>query len=189
MKHSHSEVDPKELVSGVSLPYFVPVDFVVRGFLAFLTFGYICAVYVLLLDKSSQTLLTWMILAAIGSGLVYLNVRPGGICIREDGIELRRRFFWFIQIRWPDIVKVQTGTQRQLRINDPLRGPYVTMLQLLGNNRPILLNIKPYSAKGLCILAAFLITRATNAELDKATIAMTKRQFPSLLFANGQKGI
>ena len=184
MNHLQGQIDPKEIVSRVALPYSVPVDFIVRGFLILLTAILVCVIYAFLNDKSAQAPLRWIIVGVIACGLVYFQLRPSGISIREDGIEMKRKFFYFTRFRWLDIQKVQTGTQTQLGIKDPFRGPYITAITLAGSNAPILLNIKPYSAKGLSILAAFLVVQARNAEIEKRTLAMIDRRFPSLFFAN-----
>ncbi|MCU0783171.1 MAG: hypothetical protein MUF81_03815 [Verrucomicrobia bacterium] len=189
MKHPQGQIDPKEIVSRVALPYSLPVDFIVRGFLIFLTAILVCVVYKFLIDITAPTPMSWIIVGVIACGLVYFQLRPGGISIHEDEIEIRRNFFWFTRFRWSDIEKVQTGTQTQLGISDPFRGPYIMVITLAGSDTPILLNIKPYSAKGLSILTAFLVVRAINAEIDKRTAAMIDRRFPSLFVANGQKGI
>jgi hypothetical protein len=189
MKLAQSQIDPKEIIARVALPYFVPVDFIVRTFLIASISIATFVGYTLLKDKTATSPLQWLFVGTIFCGLGYLQFRPSGISIREEGLEIRKRFFWFNRFGWSDIKKIRTGTQRQLGIRDPSRGLYLTEFTLAGGKAPVLVNIKPYSAKGMSILASFLAVRATNAELDKATLAMIERRFPSLFFAKGQKAL
>jgi hypothetical protein len=128
-------------------------------------------------------------------GLLFLlkNLwQPSGLSASEEGIEHKNFLLKTSRIAWPEIERVQTGTQdaniKGIQVKgtlgklDPSMGPYLMVLHRRGNPVPFLINIKPYTCKGLANLVHILQSRVPQAPLDEGTVKLGQGIPPSLFF-------
>ncbi len=177
-----NQLNVEELVETIRLPYIVPVDLMVRCFTLIFLLGMLFQSFTCIQNPNGILWYEWVLLTA---GLVfslYVFARPSGLSIHENGIEHKR--FWVLKRKfgWNEIEKVATGTQESLGVVDNTMGPYLMIFFLKNGKKPFLLNIKPYTRKGLAILVFLLTRKASHADIDKATHNLTKGIVPSAFF-------
>ena len=189
-------IDPLPVVQATKLPYTVPVDVVVR------------CVQVILLLFGLYTIYACAIAKTTGAGgwacsvifLVfagYLQFRPSGLFFDDLAVHHRSLFLKVRSIPWEGIMTVTTGIQNfniktvpikgSLGEVDPTMGPYLMIFTRKDGKPPFLINIKPYSMRGLATFVHFIVHKAQGAVIDDATRKITQGIVPSAFFGE-QKG-
>lgn len=174
------------------LPYRIPVDVIVWIFLVLMSGVLGFAVFSVAHNPKGTPWYGWLILVL---GLLFLLktlLQPSGISAGEEGIEHQNFLLKTRRIAWPEIERVQTGTQdaniKGIQVKgtlgkvDPSMGPYLMVLHRRGNTAPFLINIKPYTRKGLANLVHIIQSRAPQAPLDEDTVKLGQGIPPSLFF-------
>jgi hypothetical protein len=190
--------DSKQIVDATKVPYTVPVDVVVRTF-QFLLFAMVAFVaYTNVRTPEDVSVTTWVLLILMLAYTGFLLFRPSGLSIDAEGIHhapwIRRKR----DLPWEAIESVTTGTQDfhfrggptfkgPLGNVDASLGPYLMVIERRDGQRPFVLNIKPYSMRGIITLSHFLICKTSQARIDEQTVKLTKGIVPSVWFGE-QKG-
>jgi len=174
------------------LPYRVPVDVIVWIFLILCAGGLGLAVVSVAQDPKGTPWYAWPLLGLGLLALLKTLGRPSGLCADEEGIQHQNVLLKTRRIAWHEIDRVQTGTQdaniKGIAVKgtlgrvDPSMGPYLMVFHRKGSEKPFLLNIKPYTVKGLANLVRILSRKNPQVQLDEATIQLEKGIAPSLFF-------
>jgi hypothetical protein len=189
--------DPKARVEAIALPYTVPVDVIIRTLQIGLLFGAGYALYSCIESASNVPAIDW---AAVISSLalsVVLQFRTSGLSIDTAGIHHRSWWGRTRDLPWQAIESVATGTQdveiMGVRMKgsfgriDPLKGTYLMVVGRRDGQPPFILNIKPYSMRGIATVVRVLEHRTTDAVIDESTRKMVHGIVPSIFFGE-QKG-
>lgn len=185
--------DSKKIVDATKVPYTVPVDVIVRTFqvLLFATVAFVT--YTNVRTPEGISVSTWALLIPMLAYAGFLQFRPSGLSIDAEGIH---HLSWIRRKRdlpWEAIESVTTGTQDfrgfkgTLGKVDASQGPYLMVIERRDGQGPFVLNIKPYSMRGVITLSHFLICKASQARIDEQTVKLTKGIVPSVWFGD-QKG-
>jgi hypothetical protein len=180
------------------LPYRVPPDVFLRSAMIFKLLLGICVLFLPFLMLKENQVSSWvltLIPIALGLNLIRLSFRQmyrsGCLTVDENGIHHVAMFFKKRSIFWNEIDQIVTGTQDSSFYGTPLKGslgkvspsmgPYLMIITRKNGADSFLLNIKPYTMRGMATFVHFLTVQAKTAKIDEQTLKMMQGIFPSVL--------
>jgi len=69
---------------------------------------------------------------------------------------------------------------------NPRMGHYLMIFARKDRGKPFLLNIKPYTVKGMATMVYFITLRAAGADIDEKTRKIMNGIFPSIFFGEAK---
>lgn len=180
------------------LPYRVRPDLFAQSAVAF---GFLFGISVLFLPflilKENHGSGWVSILGPIAIGFILIRAvfrqmyHSGRLSVDEYGVHRVVLFFKKRSILWNEIEQIVSGTQDSSFRGIPLKGslgkvnpsmgPYLMVITRKNGADPFLINIKPYSMKGMATFVHFLTIQAKTAKIDETTLKMMQGIFPSVL--------
>jgi len=178
------------------LPYRVPVDVLIRSLQVIRLLIGLYLLYVGLSDLKNPHLIVWGLGILLTLNGVFRQFHSSGLVLDEQGIHYTSYLMRRSGIQWEEISKVVSGTQDynmggisvkgSLGYVNPRMGHYLMIFARKDRGKPFLLNIKPYTVKGMATMVYFITLRAAGADIDEKTRKIMNGIFPSIFFGEAK---
>jgi hypothetical protein len=190
-------MEPSKVDLTAKLPYRVPPDVFLRSAMKIQFLLGLCVLYVpfrILKDNQGFSWVLTLIPIAISLSLIRLSLRKiyysGILSVDENGIHHVSMFVKKRSILWDEIDQIVSGTQDSFQFGslikgslgkvNPSIGPYLMIITRKGGANPFLINIKPYTTRGMATFVHFLTVKAKTAKIDEKTLKIMQGIFPSV---------
>ena len=180
--------------TNAELPYRVSLD-IMKRIVPPLFLVLAIGLFLVCLKSKDMTPFAWVGPIWILLYSVSLQFRNGKLLLDENGIRYST-LFKKGDISWSGIDQVISGTQDSKMYGvslagslgrvKPSMGPYLMILTRKDGGDPFLLNIKPYSVRGIATMVYFLKMKAPNAQIDEKTLKIMDGIFPSIFFGEAK---